>query len=222
MIALISSYLNSLFSDNRVLSRRLALTGVLAHVVLCSSLQAQIVRCGDTWTNQPCPGGTPAFTEKVSTPAPVNEESLRKRDAVHDLTSTRYKTREKFGVDLDAGDVERYCELQTTTIEQCLARIDAFRQRLDTRVIEEQKLQLQKRELELAEGRRNNGTKSETNQVLIINNLYLRTPTPTFPPYIPPNSGLIPRPQPARKVPAPTRNEFPGDVRAPLPGNAPK
>ncbi len=180
--------------------------------------QSQIYHCQGTWTNQPCSGATPKFAEVVASPAPGHEALREKESILHHLIETRYQVKNKFSLDIDTTSVEKFCQLEQTSASACQERVDVESDKIDSRIIELQKLKLKEEELalknqELADRSSNNST-----AVIIQNFGYIPlTPTGTVTtiPIAISHPLRLPR-APEVRVPAASRGEVPNDARVPI------
>lgn len=225
IVSLLTLYLDGEKPDNGVLSS-MRLPSLSALIMLAAintfvilPAQAQIFECGGTFTNQPCPGATPIMDEIAAPLRTKSAQQLEKRDLVHTMTTKRYQAKERFHVDLDSSAIERFCQVEESAVGACRERIDSFLARLENRVIEEQKLQLQRKELEINQQRM--AEDHQNNNVIVVQGSRHPYRTPTFwPTYTLPGPGRpVTSPYASRPpaVPAPSRGEVPNDARVPLP-----
>jgi hypothetical protein len=180
--------------------------------------QSQIYHCQGTWTNQPCSGATPEFAEIVTLPDPVHAAQREKESILHQLIEARYQAKHKFSLDINTSSVEKFCQLEQTSVSACQERVDVERDKIDSKIIEYQKLKLQKEELALKNQALADRSSNNSTAVIIQNfgNIGL-TPTGTvtvIPIGISPPLHL-PR-IPETRIPAPSRGEVPNDARVPL------
>jgi hypothetical protein len=200
--------------DNKVLLRSIWVI-LLSQLAYINLVNAQIYECNGTWTNQPCAGATIKFEESKSIKGTQRSSSQHNQAIVHELVQARYKAKERYSLDISTDAAEKFCKLAETTLDQCQERVDQELDIIESKIIEIKKLELQQEELELRRQELEDRA-GETNNTVVIQNIFLLTPTPRAS-----YTGHIIN-QPIRlplvkqnRTPAPSRGEVVQDARVP-------
>lgn len=139
---------------------------ILLFFILFPSISyAQIVKCGDTWTNGGCSEETKVSLDEKPFEELKKEYRLKaeKQTLYHAYTSERYAAKREYGIKQNASYVQTVCLEQDSTIVECKQEIDKARSWLNERI----KAAEEKRSDEKEEARKKR--QAEQQNVVVIN-----------------------------------------------------
>ncbi len=145
---------------------------LLLWLPVLSPASADIVKCGDTWTNGSCDKEpATAITEK---PFEEQKKDFRmaslKKSLLHDFTTARLDAKRRYNIQTSSSYIEEVCSEPAYTVEKCRDEID----REEARLLEKVKIAQQKEDKEVEE-KKKTASSSEQNSVVVqdIDNYWL-------------------------------------------------
>ena len=137
-------------------------------VLFCSPTFAELYDCNGVWKDVPCDAGKAKTklkekVEKSEDEIQAKKNTDTKKSLVHDLTMSRLKAKKEHGIKVDYKYIEDYCQMESTSVEECRTRVENASDKLISRI--EKKAEIKKKELELLKEK--NKIEKEASQVRI-------------------------------------------------------